>query len=614
MLLRVGLRILNKTSGFGVFLRCFTFMKYNLSSLRKFYKKHLAKNRARIGVFASDRALEMVEIHPNEQGLFHVASFAMVDLEPGVVEHGDILDIDRLAAAAKKLWSNGGFSTNVVYGALSDHITYFHTFKFPGELSDAEVKSALTFQFEEAFPLAFVDAVIDFAVIARSGEQTVVQCAVVPKVSLQKFQDALERAGLTVGGVGIEAQAIGRVLLGAFREKKASLIANIRKHSITLFIRDMYGLYATFTSKISSDATTSLSSRIKMLHKEILAISEWYARTVPDVTLEELVLTGYVTELPEIEQEVRELVKHDLPNFVEIRIGDIFGRMTDHEAARLTTKEKRTAMYAAPIGMALLGVMTDERPFEFLVSAQRSPSVVRSKRVASDGRKRHFFPTKEDIDIYIATIPERKKIFFSISFILIALMIFGGVLVWYFSAQHSTEAGLAHLRSSAVSGESRKQFTEDISVALAPSVDQVAGRLAARTITQTVSLVSTTTASKIDITAQVALTDMKGKLRELFSDEIKPDERFLTGLAQVTLVSAVPTGNQVTITAKMQALVFKNDDLETKLTQALKDRAGVDQSMFSGVNALQDLRIKVSTVTKDLSHAELAVTVYPQSQ
>ncbi len=186
----------------------------------------------------------MVEIIPAKGGFFKITNISSADIESGIIEHGRILDPERLAASLKKIYHKTGqkFSTKTVYAILPDSMTYFHVFDFPGAFSDEEIVNAVSFKFEEVFPLPMTSCFFDYAIVMRTPEKTLVQYAVVPKEIVRQIEDSFLKADLKLAGLGLLSQAVTKVVLGEPREKKASIVAYVTNESATIFIRNIFSV------------------------------------------------------------------------------------------------------------------------------------------------------------------------------------------------------------------------------------------------------------------------------------------------------------------------------------------------------------------------------------
>ncbi len=386
------------------------------------------KNFPHIGVSISDKQIEIIEMVSAENKLFKVINTSVLDIEKGIIENGKILDLERLTAFLKKAYNKTGhkFSTNTVYAVLPDSMTYFHVFDFPGAFSDDEIVNAVSFKFEEIFPMPMTSAFFDYAIVMRTPEKTIVQYAAAPKETINKFSDCFTNAGLKLAGIGLLSQAVSKVVLGEPMEKKATLVSYVTNESATIFIRNLFGLHSTFS--VIFDGSDSID---KILDKKITEIVSWYKRINPEDIIDDLVLCGDTEIISGLKSKMEKLLGDDEPA-IKVRIGDTLGRVSNGETLKENKKENKDVLfYVSAIGAAIQELDPCDRKFELLPSASCGPTVVKSKYVTTSGNKSKSFVHLEDIKYNLEIIPKKRQIFFAGIFISVAIIILAGVLVWY---------------------------------------------------------------------------------------------------------------------------------------------------------------------------------------
>ncbi len=317
------------------------------------------------------------------------------------------------------------FSTKTVYAILPDSMTYFHVFDFPGAFSDEEIVNAVSFKFEEVFPLPMTSCFFDYAIVMRTPEKTLVQYAVVPKEIVRQIEDSFLKADLKLAGLGLLSQAVTKVVLGEPREKKASIVAYVTNESATIFIRNIFGLHSTFSVFFEkSDAID------KILAKEISTIFSWYTKMNPEDSLDELIVCGDTDSVSGLKGKLEKLLEGGAAS-LKIRLGDILGRITNSGGTKFGKENKDTFLYVAAIGSALEDLDPCDRKYELLPSASCGPTVVKSKYVTTNGNKNKSFISLEDIKYNFEIMPQRRQILWASIFISIAIIILAGALIWY---------------------------------------------------------------------------------------------------------------------------------------------------------------------------------------
>jgi|GEM_PF-2889425 len=436
------------------------------------------QSNAGIGVSISDSSIEMIEMRRRPNGTWEVVSVSRGVIEPGVIERGKVQDADRLAAAlrAVKDAAKPEFKTNNVRVCLPDSVTYFHLFRLPGSLTEAEVATALSFQVEEVVPFTAEELIGDFSVLERTEHETVVQYAVALKETVAQFRAAVTRAGLQLDSLALEAQALSASLLAAPRKGKASLVADMGEHTTTLFIRDEKGLFATFTSVIAGAAMTDAIIRIKKLPREkaetlkrtagvkgsdsavrktllsavgdiatqISHVASWY-QSVSGNVVDELVLTGGTSLMPGLTEAVQAFVAQAHPD-MKVRVGQTFARAAGGGLPDKLTKNHEDAFFAPAFG-AVLPPGKGEYAFNFLAAAQRRIRMPRVVAAPRAGRTAKPSPLS-GVARRLEGLPEKQKLIAAGVLIGLALIGLLSAIVWRVGAERKISADIDALKNS----------------------------------------------------------------------------------------------------------------------------------------------------------------------
>lgn len=146
--------------------------------------------------------------------------FAQVTLPPGAVRGGEVVDTGAVAAAVRRLWSEGGFkSKRVVLGVANQRVVVRQA-EMPA-MSEADLESALRFEAQELIPIPIEDAILDFQIVGDTvtpeGEPRMrVLLAAAQREMVRTHLAAVEGAGLGAAAVDVIPFALVRALtLGA---------------------------------------------------------------------------------------------------------------------------------------------------------------------------------------------------------------------------------------------------------------------------------------------------------------------------------------------------------------------------------------------------------------
>ncbi len=143
--------------------------------------------------------------------------FGQVTLPSGAVVDGEVVDVDAVATAVKRLWAEAGFSSRRVVVGVSSQRVIVRQAEIV-EMSERELRSSLQFQAADLIPIPVEEAILDFSLIAPDG--SAVQDPENPKmrillVAAQRTMVAKHLAVLTKAG--LQPVAVDAVALALLR-------------------------------------------------------------------------------------------------------------------------------------------------------------------------------------------------------------------------------------------------------------------------------------------------------------------------------------------------------------------------------------------------------------
>jgi type IV pilus assembly protein PilM len=164
-------------------------------------------------------------------------SAALDNLPAGLIQEGEVKDVDGLAFALKDFWKTHKIKGRRVTIGLANQKVVVRTLEFP-MLDEKELRSAIEFQAQDYIPIPIEEAVFDFHILGEVTSEEGIQKQRVLVVAAQKvmvmdFINAIKKAKLTVDGVDLQAFSMLRSLSeSSFLEvegerKEAIAIANI---------------------------------------------------------------------------------------------------------------------------------------------------------------------------------------------------------------------------------------------------------------------------------------------------------------------------------------------------------------------------------------------------
>ncbi len=140
---------------------------------------------------------------------------AAVDVLPeGLIQEGEVRDVDALAAAIRSFWRTYKVKGRKVELGLANQKIVVRSLDFP-VLEEKELRSAIEFQAQDYIPIPIDEAVFDYHILGRFKAEEGVEKQKVLVVAAQKqmvfqFIDAMKKARLQVAGIDLQAFAMLR--------------------------------------------------------------------------------------------------------------------------------------------------------------------------------------------------------------------------------------------------------------------------------------------------------------------------------------------------------------------------------------------------------------------
>ncbi len=140
---------------------------------------------------------------------------AAVDALPeGLIQEGEVRDVDGLAAAIRSFWKTYKIKGKKVALGLANQKIVVRSLDFP-ILDEKELRSAIEFQAQDYIPIPIEEAVFDYHILGRFKADEGVEKQKVLVVAAQKqmvfqFIDAMKKARLQVAGIDLQAFALLR--------------------------------------------------------------------------------------------------------------------------------------------------------------------------------------------------------------------------------------------------------------------------------------------------------------------------------------------------------------------------------------------------------------------
>ncbi|MBE0428373.1 MAG: type IV pilus assembly protein PilM [Thermoleophilia bacterium] len=143
-------------------------------------------------------------------------SAAVDDLPDGLIQEGEVLDVDALSFAIRDFWKTNKIKGKKVALGLANQKVVVRTLEFP-VLDEKELRSAIEFQAQDYIPIPIEEAILDYHVLGRFKDENSIEKLKILVVAAQKimvmdFVNAIKKAKLAVSGIDLQAFAMLRSL------------------------------------------------------------------------------------------------------------------------------------------------------------------------------------------------------------------------------------------------------------------------------------------------------------------------------------------------------------------------------------------------------------------
>lgn len=194
-----------------------------------------------LGLDVGPGAVRLADVEPGPRPVLR--AFGQVDLPPGAFSAGEVVDVDAVADAIRRLWQETGLRQRTVrVGVASDRVMV-RTIEIP-DVADDELADALRFQAPDYVTIPIDEAVLDFHVLDRftgsDGEPTVrILLAAAHRQTVGPLLEAVKAAGITASGVDLIPLALVRSLRPAMAEAgSAEAVVSVNAGVTTVVVHE----------------------------------------------------------------------------------------------------------------------------------------------------------------------------------------------------------------------------------------------------------------------------------------------------------------------------------------------------------------------------------------
>lgn len=230
-----------------------------------------------IGLDIGSSAVRAAEIEV-VQGKRVLRRFAQVGLPPGAVADGEVINLPVVTEALRRLWAEGGFSSNQVVLGVSGPRVFVRQADVPA-LDDEDLRSSLKFDGQELVPIPMDEASFDFRVLERrteDGGSTRILLVAAHRDALRPYLAVLKEAGLEATAMDSAALALARAVPAGTGDSPGGLevlvsvgaeltTVAVREAGVPRFIRTLTVGGAKLTGTIANELhlETAVAERVK---------------------------------------------------------------------------------------------------------------------------------------------------------------------------------------------------------------------------------------------------------------------------------------------------------------------------------------------------------------
>lgn len=288
-----------------------------------------------IGLDIGSSAVRAAELEIKD-GSPVVRRFAQVGIPSGWVVDGEVVNVNGVAEAVKRLWAEGGFDSNKVVLGVSGPRVFVRQADVPA-MDAADLRSSLRFDGQEMVPIALDESPFDFSILdhvagpegSDAANKLRILLVAAHRDVLHSYLEVAKLAGLSVVAMDSAALALLRAVPVVPSEPERSgievlvsigsemTIVAVRRQGIPLFIRSLTMGGARLTESMAnsmhmemavaerikrgavpadvpqlSQARKALAGDIRDLAEDVRATVDFFLAQADGSTLDRLLVTG----------------------------------------------------------------------------------------------------------------------------------------------------------------------------------------------------------------------------------------------------------------------------------------------------------------------------------
>ncbi|MGH8972430.1 MAG: type IV pilus assembly protein PilM [Acidimicrobiia bacterium] len=246
-----------------------------------------------VGLDVGTAGVRVADVEPGPRPVLR--AFAHVDLPPGAVRGGEVVDPAAVADAIRRLWRETGLRQRSARVGVASERVVVRTIELPS-MSDAELAGALQFEAQDYVPFPVDESILDFHVLERvtgvDGEPvTRILLAAAHRETVGALLGAVNAAGVTVSAVDLMPLALIRGLRAAPGEPGAAeAVVSVGAGVTTVVVHEAGLPRLVRIVAVGGDATTEAD--LARITAPIHGSLDYYLNQTETTPLARVLLTG----------------------------------------------------------------------------------------------------------------------------------------------------------------------------------------------------------------------------------------------------------------------------------------------------------------------------------
>ncbi len=282
-----------------------------------------------VGVDIGSTLLRAVEIDDASKARPTVVRAHEVPLPDGSVKRGEILEVNTVASAFKRLWAGGGFRSKDVALGIGGQSVIVRDLAVP-RMPLAQIKESLQFQVQDLLPVPVNDAVLDYYPIGEGQNESgpIVNGLLVAafKQAVTTNVTAATMAGLNPVSMDLLPFAMTRVHTMSSPTSGYAVHMNIGANATSIVIvQGGVPLFVRIVPAGGDDTTRALMTRLPAPRDKAEALKRDLGLTSAGSTDEHRVAAEVIHEST---SELLTAVRNTLAYFAGVRAGVVFDHLS----------------------------------------------------------------------------------------------------------------------------------------------------------------------------------------------------------------------------------------------------------------------------------------------